>query len=84
MPSADAPAEVSATASSRPAANVVNTVMVSLRRIAVPGPLVLAACRAAHAKSVVCPSTCGAERRNRAFMDALNCAFRRLNAVAHP
>ena len=42
-PSADAPAEVRAQAKTRLAATVVNMVMVSLPRIGVPGPLVLAA-----------------------------------------
>ena len=68
-PAADAPAEVSATASSRPAVNVVKSVMVSLRRMAVPGPPSSQRV-AGHAKSVVMPIYVGGAP-NRAF-NALN------------
>ena len=56
VPSADAPADITAHASRLLAANTVTTKMVSLPRMSF-SPLVLAHCRC-YRHIVVCPSTC--------------------------
>jgi hypothetical protein len=77
-PAADAPAEAKTAASRRPAVNVVKSVMVSLRGMAVPGPP--SSQRVSRARQIGCLSIYVVTAPSRAFM-ALNFAFRRLNAL---